>query len=46
MGKDQCDEEDTLVGLYERALEETSAARGRRRPPARGREKAPAEALL
>jgi GapR-like, DNA-binding domain len=45
MGKDQCDEEDTLVALYERALEEAAASRGGARP-ARAREKAPAEALL
>jgi uncharacterized protein (UPF0335 family) len=45
MGKDQCDEEDELVELYERALEEKPAKpRARRR--GKSEEAAPAEASV
>src|SRR5499426_3797605 len=42
MGKDQCDEEDTLVELYERALEEQSARSPHAGARARARETAEA----
>ena len=46
MGKDQCDEEDTLVELYERALEEKPAPEPRARRRGKREEAATAEASV